>query len=65
LHPEHIILDGQVVKPEATVLEVVNILDPEGIRSPVLDPHAIFALLRDVVVTTEDGPNSTHYAESG
>ena len=60
LHAPHVVHDGQAVEAQAAAVEVVDVLDPEGVRASVLDGVHGVALHRHVVAAAEHGPDSAH-----
>lgn len=60
LHSLSILHDSQTMETKCTILEMVYILDTEGIRSTMTDTHARLNLLCDIFITSKDSPYTTH-----
>ena len=65
LHALNVVHNGQAVEAEAAGLEVVDVLDPKGIRPAVADGVNGVALHRHVVVAAEHCPDSAHLDGTG
>lgn len=60
LHAVQLVHDSEAVKPEAAVGETVDILKAESVRTAMSDFHGIGALNWKALITTKQGPYTTH-----